>query len=114
MTGARCGMATLIQAKQPNVYFTHCYGHSLNLTVSDTMKKLATMKRALDIIHEITKVVKYSPRRDSLFQQLRDEMAPGNCDVWVLCPTRWTVRADAICVVLFGTMLFCSNFGIRQ
>ena len=96
LTGARCGVATLIQAEQPNAYFTHCYGHSLNLAVSDTIKKSATMKRALDITHEITKLVKYSPRRDSLFQQLRDEMAPGNCGVRVLCPTRWTVRADTM------------------
>ena len=23
-------------------------------------------------------------------------MAPGNCDVQLLCPTRWTVRADTM------------------
>ena len=91
MTGARCGEATLIQAEQPSAYFTHCYGHSLNLAVSDTMKKSATMKRVLDITHEITKLVKFSPRRDSHYQQLRNEMARGNCGVRVLCPTRWTV-----------------------
>jgi hypothetical protein len=46
--------------------------------------------------HEITKLVKYSPRRECIFRELQGEMAPGNPGVRVLCPTRWTVRADSM------------------
>ena len=96
MTGARCGVATLIQAEQPNAYFTHCYGQSLNLAVSDNMKKLATMKRPLHVTDGITKFVKYYPWWGSLFQQLTNEIAPDNHGVRVLCPTRWTLQADTM------------------
>ena len=96
MSGLRRGVATVIPAEQPNAYYTHCYGHSLNLAVADTVKRSATMKKALDITHEITKLVKYSPRRKSAFNNLKDEMSPGNPGVRVLCPTRWTVRADSM------------------
>ena len=115
MTGARCGVATLIQAEQLNAYLpTAMVIYSLNLAVSDTMKKSATMKRVLDITHEKTTLVKFSPRRDSLLKQLRNEMAPDNCGVRVLCPTRWTVQADTMCSIIPNYTLFCSSFGIRQ
>ncbi len=54
------------------------------------------MKRALDITNEITKLVKFSPRRDNLFNKLKNEMSPGNPGIRVLCPTRWTVRAESM------------------
>ena len=100
MTGVRRGVATLLQREQPTAYFTHCYGHSLNLAVSDTIKKCVCMKKALDTTHEITKLVKYSPRRQNIFNRLKDEISPGTVGVRVLCPTRWTVRADSMLSII--------------
>ena len=54
------------------------------------------MKSALETTHEITKLVKYSPRRENLFHDIKGEIAPGTPGVRVLCPTRWTVRADSM------------------
>jgi len=96
MSGIRQGVATVIQAEQPNAFYTHCYGHSLNLAIADTIKSSATMKRALDICHEVTKLVKYSPRRQNAFNKLKEELSPGNPGVRTLCPTRWTIRADSM------------------
>ena len=42
----------------------------------------------LDTTREITKLIKYSPRRDRIFEHLRG--------IRVLCPTRWTGRADSL------------------
>ena len=61
MMGARNGVAKRIQDEQPSAFFTHCYGHSLNLAASDTLRQCNTMKTALDITHETIKLVKYSP-----------------------------------------------------
>ena len=47
------------------------------------------MRNALDVVQEITKFVKKSPRRDSTLQS----DSPG---LRVLCPTRWTVCANAL------------------
>ncbi len=100
MTGIRRGVATILQEEQPTAYFTHCYGHSLNLAVSDTIKKSACMKKALEITHEMTKLVKYSPRRQSIFNRLKDDFSPGSVGIRVLCPTRWTVRADSMLSII--------------
>ena len=68
--------------------FTHCYGHALNLACSDSLKGCKLMKDALDIVYEITKLVKKSPRRDSAFQVLKEEMSPASPGIRILCLTR--------------------------
>jgi len=45
---------------EPKTVFTHCFGHSLNLAISDTVKGCEVMKDTLDHIFEVTKLVKYS------------------------------------------------------
>lgn len=96
MAGIRNGVATQIQKEESRAIFTHCYGHSLNLAASDTVRRCKTMKKALETTHEITKLVKYSPRRENLFNTIKGEMAPGMPGVRTLCPTRWTVRVDSM------------------
>ena len=60
------------------------------------VKGNAVMQNALEITHEVTKLVKLSPCRDELFQNLKKEIAPEGVGIRVLCPTRWTVRAEAL------------------
>ena len=96
MSGIRTGVAKQILDVEPRALYTHCYGHSLNLAASDTLQKCKLMKSALEITHEITKLVKYSPRKEYLFHQIKDELAPECPGIRVLCPTRWTVRAESM------------------
>ena len=86
---------------------THCYGRSLNLAANDVIKKSKVMKSALATTHEVTKLIKYSPHRDSLFQSLKSELSPDTPGIRVLCPTRWTVRANSLASVL-------SNYTVLQ
>ena len=102
MSGAKSGVATRLSAAEPRAVFTHCYGHSLNLACVDTIKRCKLMQDALDTTREITKLIKRSPVRNAIFKQLKEELAsdsesPG---IRVLCPTRWTVRADALKSIL--------------
>ena len=96
MAGSRSGVATLVQQEEPRAVFTHCYGHALNLACLDSLKGSKLMKDALDIVYEIMKLIKKSPRRNSAFQLLKEKMSPASPGIRILCPTRWTVRADAL------------------
>ena len=58
------------------------------------------VKRALDITFEMSKLIKYSPKRDALFKKLKEELQPELPGMRVLCPTRWTVKADSLKSVL--------------
>ena len=73
MTRSRNGVVTVIVAEQPTTFYTYSYGHSLNLALSDTMKHSQTTKKALDATYEVTKLIKDSPRRDSLFRRMKED-----------------------------------------
>ena len=100
MSGAKKGVAKVIAIKESRAIFTHCYGHALNLGVGDTIKQCQLMKSALEVVAEISKLIIKSPKRDSLFQKLKSELAPDSPGFHVLCPTRWTVRASSLQSVL--------------
>ena len=101
MSGAKSGVARRILEIEPRALFTHCYGHSLNLAACDTMKQIKLLKDALGVSFEITKLLKYSPRREGIFLRLKENL-PGSTatGIRVLCPTRWTVRADSLASIL--------------
>ena len=71
MAGERGGVAKHIADKEKQVLFCHCYGHSLNLAASDAVKKCKIMTDALDTTFEISKLIKYSPKRNATFDKLK-------------------------------------------
>ena len=54
------------------------------------------MSDTLDHCLEICKLIKFSPRRDSLFSKNKNEMTPLIPGLRKLCPTRSTVRAASL------------------
>ena len=107
MAGHKNGVATQILAVEPRALYTHCYGHSLNLAMCDAMKKCKVCRDALDVTHEICKLVKFSPKRNAIFDKLKEELSPETPGLRVLCPTRWTVRAKSL-----GSVL--TNYSVLQ
>ena len=57
------------------------------------------MADTLETVHEITKLIKKSPKRESIFKAIKnlDEIiTTGSIGIRLLCPTRWTVRTEAL------------------
>ena len=65
MAGAKAGVAAKIAEMEPRAVFTHCFGHALNLGVSDTIKQSPVMKDCLDTCFELVKLIKFSPLADA-------------------------------------------------
>ena len=65
------------------------------------------MKSAWEVIAEISKFIKKSPKRDALFQKLKSELAPDSPGFRILCPTRWTVCAVSLQSVLDNYEVLC-------
>ena len=93
MAGRKSAIATRILKVEPKAVYTHCYGYSLNLACSDSVKGCKVMRDALDTTHEITKLIKKSPAHDAMFQELKVqcESVSSSPGIRVLCPTRWTL-----------------------
>ena len=102
MSGLRNGVAKQIMDKEARALYTHCYGHTLSLASMDAVKGCQIMKKALEGTSEVTKLIKCSPRRDDIFRKLKSELAPETPRIRVLCPTRWTVRADAFSSIILN------------
>ena len=100
MSGAKGGMAKLINDDELRAVYTHCYEHALNLSVGDTVKQCKVMRSALDTVYEISRLIKKSPKRAASFQRLKQELAPDTPGFRVICPTRWTVRAASLQSIL--------------
>ena len=96
MVGAKSGAATQIKNYEPRGILTHCYGHALQLAVGDTVKGIKLLGNTLDTKYGISKLLKFSPKRDAIFDKLKTTIAPDSPDFRTLSPTRWTVRAACL------------------
>ena len=101
MAGSKHGVAAQLHAEEPRALLTHCYGHALNLAVVDAMKQSKVCHDALDTSYEISKPIRFSPKRNAALDRIKienlaeEESGPSH-GIRSFCPTRWTVRGDAI------------------
>lgn len=100
MSGPRSGVAKQLLDEEPCALYLHCHGHALNLAAGDAIKNCKVTKDALDVTFEVSKLVKFSPKRTAQLEKLRNELAIESPGFRVLCPTRWTVRAASLKSVL--------------
>ena len=96
MAGAKAGVATKVELIEPRAVFTHCFGHALNLGVADTIKQTLAMKECLDTCFEVVKLIKFSPKREALLRELKEEISSEAPGVRTLCPTRCIVCAESL------------------
>ena len=78
MSGIRNGVATQIIREEKRAVYTYCYAHSLNLAVGNTIKRSKICSDALDVAFEITKLVKFSPKRNAAFDRIKAEVVEEN------------------------------------
>ena len=57
MPGSKSGVAVQIKSEEERALYTHCYAHSINLAVGDTMKVCPILKDTIDNIYELRKLV---------------------------------------------------------
>ena len=67
---AQSGVARVIDEESRAVYI-YCYGNSISLAVNDAMKISIPINKALEVTHEVTRLIKYSPRCEEVFRQLK-------------------------------------------
>ena len=99
MLGPKTGVARRIQEVAPKAHPTHCYAHSLSLSVKDMTCNCQLLSLTMDIAKEIVTLIKFSPKRESLLQQLKENLETEDEDassrgIIGLYPTRWKVRAS--------------------
>ena len=111
MSGSKRGLAVQIQAKESRAVLTHCYGHALNLAVGDTIKQSKLCRDSMDTAFEISKLIRFSPKRNAAFDRIKVEVPADEegytMGIRAFCPTRWTMRGDAIASII-------ENYGVLK
>ena len=96
MQGRRKGLATLIRSDVLAAIPVHCFEHYLNLCLQDAGRKVQLLRDSIDIVREIVGFIYYSPKRAHLFNEKMLQSEGPRCGIKPLCPTRWTLRTEAI------------------
>ena len=84
MQGCRKGVASQIRESNPAALPVHCFGHCLNLCLQDVGRQIPALRDALDIVREIGKLMKYSPKRSHIFSQKLSDADSGSASHCVL------------------------------
>lgn len=88
MSGKHNGLKTLFLQDNRKALYLHCYAHSLQLAVQDSVKSSEIVSDAIDICHETAKLIRNSPRRTANFAKLKEEIKESSVGIRQLCPTR--------------------------
>ncbi len=107
MSGIRNGVQALVKKECDRALYVHCLAHSLNLCVQQVSKSVDLIRNILNLVFELGKLIKFSPKRSYLFDTLRKQLAlnsgeASSISLRKLCPTRWTVRHTAIESILLN------------
>ena len=91
----------IILSENLKAFFTHSFGHALNLAVEDMVKNVQLLKDNMDAKCEIllkilSNLIKKSHKRDAMLQKIQKDILLEYPGFRVLFPTRWTVRAESM------------------
>ena len=106
MAGAKKGVAKQIMDIERHALFMHCYGHTLNLACSDAVKGCKLLKSALETTREITKLIKFSPRREAIFQEVK-KLLRLKLLVYAFCVQLAGLYEEIALTVFVRTILYC-------
>ena len=101
MSGHLNGVAAQINKDVPTALFVHCFAHCTNLCLQSVGRECSSIRDALDFVMEVSQLIRFSPKRLSLFETLQSQVCDSSVkSLKPLCPTRWTVRTTAFDAVL--------------
>lgn len=95
MAGRLNGVTAKITADYPAAMFIHCNNHCLQLCVQDAGSESNSVQEALNLCTSLYNLIKLSPKRLAVFEQIQQQHHGSYSSIKPLCPTRWTVRASA-------------------
>ena len=95
MCGRLSGVQAGISFQYRKAIYIHCFCHSLNLAVQDASRHIPLISSTLDVIQELSNLIRFSPKRKALLEQMRHDFGMESSSLRPLCPTRWTVKHKA-------------------
>ena len=94
------GVTTRFKEEQQATLYVYCLAHSLNVCLQDVSRSCNSVCDSLQLVMELIKLIKFSPKRTTLFNTINSQLSPETQNLKPLCPTNWTVRTGTISTIL--------------
>lgn len=108
MSGKRNGLKSLILHQNDKAVYVHCYAHSLQLAVQDSVRRCKAMSDVFDLCSEVAKLIRSSPKRTTALKKLKEEIGEPSIGIRALCPTRYFYMYK-YCLVLSNKLMQVDN-----
>ncbi|XP_060760237.1 zinc finger MYM-type protein 1-like [Neoarius graeffei] len=99
MAGRFSGAQAVLKKEQPLALYVHCGAHCVNLITQCACNSSPLLRDALQWVHELGTLSNQSGKFKGILAQHTVPEGPTRT-VKPLCPTRWTVRGQAVQIVL--------------
>ena len=76
MSGHLRGVAAQFEGGEPAALDVHCLAHSLNLCLQDASRGCGSVRDSLELVMELMKLIKFSPKHTTLFEQMKANLSP--------------------------------------
>ena len=86
-------------------YIANCYGHALSLSICGAIKMTPLLRSTMDTVHEVSKLLQYSPKRSHLLKHLQEEISPNTAGFTVLCPTIHSIMSNYEAFLVFWEVI---------
>lgn len=96
MSGVKTGVATRTSLVEPRALPTHCHMHSLNLSVQETVAAIPFIRDFMSLFQDLVVFIRDSQKRMAEIKKLAEDHGCALTSVRPLCPTKMTVKFDAI------------------
>ena len=70
------GVASRCKEEEPITLYVHCFAHSLNLCLQDASQSCTSVRDSLELVMEIIKLKKFSPKCTTLFNTIKSQIFP--------------------------------------
>ena len=101
------GVAAQIQRVEPSALPVHCLAHCVNLCLQTAARTCPPIRDVLDLCMGLSQLIRFSPKRLSLFENLQSQLSQAPPSIKPLCPTRWTVRTAAVDAIIKNYSTLC-------
>ena len=96
MSGIHKGLATRMKECSPLAIYIHCYGHLLNLAIQGTITQIEPLRKTLGQIQSLHNFIEGSPKRHSIFNDIKINGNPLVKTLKSLSVTRWSCHWEGV------------------
>ena len=90
------GVCKRLQDEYPAAIPVHCLAHCVNLCLQEVTRSVTCIKQGLNFAMDVIQLIKFPPKRQVLFENIKIQQDSQTSSIRSLCPTRWTVRTGAM------------------